>query len=303
MTMGDLANDGVALGIASLLGTAGLGVLAWQLPRLRGTTLTAPWGWSLFALVCWWLGEAVITMVSREPAWVTPARFAIAMITFCPTMALLGAKRPQHRGWQLIVLSLWLVLSLPSVEWLLDGGVVEIHSARLWFLFVLIGTGAVNGMATRYWLSSLLYGAGQAALVAPFFLTSPQTVAGWWPYVGMAAIVLAWWLIALGVPRRRTAGASLDRVWLDFRDAFGLAWSLRVAERMNASARMYDWPVELSWRGFVPRASQRPVNPPHAVEDSLRTLLRRFVSSRWIDDRIGSPAPGATDPAAVTTPT
>jgi hypothetical protein len=53
---------------------------------------------------------------------------------------------------------------------------------------------------------------------------------------------------------------------------------------------MYGWPVQLSWNGFVPRDSAtadeelRPIVP-----DSMRTLLRRFVSPQWIDERL---APG-----------
>jgi hypothetical protein len=78
-------------------------------------------------------------------------------------------------------------------------------------------------------------------------------------------------------------------VWRDFRDSFGTVWGLRVMERMNASAKMYDWPVALEWSGFTNRdSSQGDVHPPAAVEDSLRTLLRRFVSPGWIDKRLAA---------------
>ncbi len=99
---------------------------------------------------------------------------------------------------------------------------------------------------------------------------------------------------------------GLDRVWLDFRDAFGAVWGLRVMERMNASAAMLGWPVTLSWQGFLanePGAGN--VETPQIVEDSLRTLLRRFVSPAWIDERlagIGNPLPpttGAADHSSV----
>jgi hypothetical protein len=80
---------------------------------------------------------------------------------------------------------------------------------------------------------------------------------------------------------------ALDRVWLDFRDAFGAVWALRVMERMNAASTMYGWPVLLSWNGFSPRDDAPEVSPvPPTVEESLRTLLRRFVSPEWIDERM-----------------
>ena len=59
-------------------------------------------------------------------------------------------------------------------------------------------------------------------------------------------------------------------------------------ERMNAAATMYGWPVQLAWSGFIAarRRSADALDAPPAVEDSLRTLLRRFVSREWIDERM-----------------
>lgn len=263
-------------------------LLRW--PRLRGTTLVAVWAWSLVALGAIALSEILIGTAAEGPSanWSRPLRFAAAMGSFCPIMAMLGAKRPQDRAWQFIVLSLWGILSLPAFEWLLFTGVREIHPARFWFLIVLVGVGALNGLATRGWSSSLLYGLGQLALIAPFFPQAQTWLSGdrgAWP--GLALLAAAWTLQAL--PRRpRSGGTALDRVWLDFRDAFGVVWSLRVAERMNASASMYHWPVMLHWQGFVPRESAADTTEvPAAVEESLRSLLRRFVSPAWIDERLG----------------
>jgi hypothetical protein len=298
-SLATIANDlpgggSAAAGIAGLSALVAVAILVWRLPRLRGTTLIAPWCWSLVALVAL---AGVELWIDWSPPGdqqrAAPCRFAAAMSTFCPIMALLGAKRPQNRGWQLIVFSLWLVLSLPSGEWLLYGGVAEIHPARFWFLLILVGTGALNRMGTRYWPSGLLYCAGQIALVMPFFMTRAPLADEWAPAIGIAAIALSSSLIALGFPQGRAAAARLDGVWLDFRDAFGVVWSLRVLERMNASARMYDWPVVLTWGGFVPRDSHAGSELPTAVEESLRTLLRRFVSPEWIDARLGDASLGA----------
>ena len=135
--------------------------------------------------------------------WLMPLRFAAAMATFCPLMALLGAKRPQDRAWQFIVFSLWIVLSLPSFEWLLFGGVAEIHPARFWFLVVLTLIGATNGLTTRYWPSGLLFAGGQLALLVPFLTSGqvplPEEVAG---SLGLAAMVLARGPACSDFPRR-----------------------------------------------------------------------------------------------------
>lgn len=99
-------------------------------------------------------------------------------------------------------------------------------------------------------------------------------------------MIASWTLMAVGLPRGAAARSPLDRVWLDFRDAFGVAWGLRVAERLNASAAMYSWPVTLTWQGFRGRQEGTSDIPPAAVEEGLRGLLRRFVSPEWIDSRL-----------------
>ena len=53
-----------------------------------------------------------------------------------------GGQGTTDRAWQFIVLSLWIILSLPSFEWLLFGGPQEIHPARCWFLAILMVVGA-----------------------------------------------------------------------------------------------------------------------------------------------------------------
>jgi hypothetical protein len=190
------------------------------------------------------------------------------------------------------VLSLWIVLALPALEaWLFRRG-FELHPARAWFLLILIVTGAVNHLASRYAPSACLVSAGQVLLMKealPAIFAGPA-----WPRLGLAlfaaAVLLAWL-----VPSRRAL--SLDRVWLDFRDAFGLVWGLRVQERVNSAATAQSWPVRLTWRGFqaaVPTKTvgetdaptqSAPAIDPGPAGDVLRNALWRFVSPDWIADR------------------
>ncbi len=269
-----------------------LGLTALRWPRIRDTTLVAPWAWtgvSLFTLA----GVELALVLSGQalPSWASAARYAAAMSTFAPIMALLGAKRPQDRGWQWIVLTLWAILCQPAGEWLLFGGVAEIHPARFWFQMILVVVGATNGLGTRNWLSSVLYCVGQIVLLLPFHSAAPPIAASNAAFWGLVGVFLGTASLATGGARRRDlAGDTLDRVWLDFRDEFGVVWALRIQERVNTSARMYDWPVQLAWQGFRERASARTEIPP-LVEESFRTLLRRFVSAQWIDERLDHVAP------------
>ena len=151
------------LAIVTLAAIA-LAALVWHRPRLRGTTLTAPWWWSAASLLVVASAEVLVGLsdtAGGTPSWAAPLRYCAALSTFCPTIAVFGAKRPQDRAWQFIVLSLWAILSLPGGEWWLFGGVQEIHLAWFLFLIVLTLAGALNGVATRHWPSSLLYAAGQ----------------------------------------------------------------------------------------------------------------------------------------------
>jgi hypothetical protein len=268
------------------------GILA-ALPRLRGATLVAPALWAALAAVAVTAAEVWLASAgSVSQANVGIARCLAGGLTCCPLLALLGAKRPQDRAWGWIVFSLWIVLALPALEaWLFRRG-FELHPAQAWFLLILIVIGAVNHLASRYVLSACLVTAGQVLLMKE---SLPAVFAGpAWPRLALAlfaaAVLLAWL-----VPSRRAR--SLDRVWLDFRDAFGLVWGLRVQERVNSAATAQSWPVRLTWRGFQAAVhataageTDAPIQPaptvdPGAAGDVLRNALWRFVSPDWIADR------------------
>ena len=137
--------------MAAALVALGVGALVRRRKRLSGSTLAAVWVWSLVSLAAIGVAELLVALAGGEPA--SPSshamRFSAAVSSICPIMALLGAKRPQDRGWQFIVFTLWVILSLPAAHWLLFGGVREIHPAQVGLLAILIGAGAINAMATR----------------------------------------------------------------------------------------------------------------------------------------------------------
>jgi len=307
-----------------ILALSVLGVLALAIAgrRARGTTLIAAWGWALASLSTLVICE-LLTAYSRDannsPAgWLVRLRYAAAITTFAPTMAVLGAKRPQHRAWQFIVLALLGILALPSFEaalFAVGPQPLDLHVARRWFLAILIVVGLVNYLPTHTWPASLAYAVAQTFLLADYLPLVSLSQHEWLATTGLALMVAAFWMVALGWPgRRRSHG--VDRLWLDFRDAYGMVWALRVQERYNATAAKDGWPVRLGWRGMNcvepaagtdaigaespdsvaarPPKSVAARSPDRAAQEidpagpelrGLASLLRRFVSREWIARR------------------
>lgn len=306
------------------VGAAVLWLLRHGWRRLQGTTLRAAWCWAVFA-VGGIIGveTALALWAAQEAAQAETLRFAAAVFVFCPTMAVLGGKRPQNTAWQFIVFTLWGVLALPAFEvWMRGRGeALAIDAVRSWFLVVLVIVGAVNHLPTRFRLVAVQLATAQLLLVWPQLPAG--TLSQWRPpvWLAMAVLLAAVWS-ARRAAWRSPPGPPADygvaelrawsRVWRDFRDWFGTLWSLRVMERINASAAMYGWPVALEWDGFVWRGETVP-SAAHdegaasgttaadhfaetgtdlgqeqqaAVEQSLRALIRRFVSREWIEQRL-----------------
>ena len=111
--------------------------------------------------------------------------------------------------------------------------------------------------------------------------------------VGCLLLACSVILFAISTRNSFQASNSLDRLWLDYRRAFGLFWSLRVQERMNDAALRYEWPIELAWHGWVTKTGQplsHEISPAQQrlILITLRGLLRRFVSHAWINERLAS---------------
>jgi hypothetical protein len=297
--------------IVPVITAIGLAALARLWPQVRGTTLVAPVIWTAIALVAVAVVEMSLAMTftgGRLPSWAAFARHCAAVATLCPSMALLGAKRPQDRAWQFIVLAMWLVLCLPSLRsWLFGGGAVEeIHPAQGLFLTVLIAMAVLNYLPTRLAVPSILFACSQlllhrTAIVEYLHATSwpgTQTLVQYQSTVGLGCGVAAILLVMLQWPSRHTASQPIDRVWLDFRDAFGTVWALRIAQRVNQSATLYGWAPRLGWYGFTPPREEAILPAEEkAINDNFKSLLRRFVSAEWIAKRLEStdhPLPAAS---------
>lgn len=265
----------------------------WRAGRqLRGTLLRAPWAWACAALAAVTLVELALRLPSWQDAPLrVHARYLAAIVTLAPIVAVLGAKRPQDRAWQWIVLSLWGILALPAARaaLLAQGRGLQLHASWQWFLLAFILAGPANYLPTRYWLTSLLVAAGQALLLADHLPLPALVDPAWRQALAVGLLCLAPICAALW-PRGAPAAGPLDRVWLDFRNAFGAWWSLRVRERFNAAAEQSGWPARLTWFGLASTTGASPDaragQATEAVQISLRGLLRRFVSEAWIVQRL-----------------
>jgi hypothetical protein len=88
------------------------------------------------------------------------------------------------------------------------------------------------------------------------------------------------------------SGTPEDALWLEFQETFGLVWSVRICERVNASALHEHWPVKLEMDGFHWKEDVTPEDRAATlprIHHTLRWLMRRFVDGPWIDRYLQSP--------------
>jgi len=69
------------------------------------------------------------------------------------------------------------------------------------------------------------------------------------------------------------AVSAFNQVWLDFRDRFGLTWSLRMREQFNRAASNAGWHARLGWSGL--QGPKEEIAQPDMLR-TLKALLKRF---------------------------
>jgi len=298
----------IASTVVRILGTVGLisvvPVLYHGRTALRHTSLTADWWWLLAGVLLWDIAWITTILTHHVPRGVGDVLwYTTGVLLVCPPVAVLGARRPAARVWAWFVLvPLVLILSLPVIGlWNSGLGPLEIEvPAMAGYLLVLVmGTG--NYIGTRNTTAAILLMGALGLLVIPLSSVMPfseSTV----EHGRVAATILAV-LASNGIvrrPRRPPAGSGtpddlerlrpLNRLWIDFRDTFGIVWAQRIRERVNATAGSEDWPVRLDRNGFVLVADDdktaTDLRTRERIEQTLRWLLRRFVDPVWIDRRL-----------------
>ena len=95
----------------------------------RGSTAVPAALWSATAALIFALSMLQQATEQLDIAPMAIHRVVVAALSVCPTMSLLGAKRPQHGVWQFIVGALAAVLALPTASAVLirPGGLPDLH--------------------------------------------------------------------------------------------------------------------------------------------------------------------------------
>jgi hypothetical protein len=240
-------------------------VRAWR--ANRRTSLLHAVGWGLGAWMAWL--TAALVSCSALSLMRPAVQYLAVCLTGCAAVAVLGARRPGVGAWNFVVVGLLAVLLLPWFE-----GLEHLRDSpiRLFFVAATVGVGVLNYLPTRLGPAALLLGA--ACTLELVVLIWPESRLGTFERGrGLGGLLAGGspWLALAALHRQRPSTNEFDRIWLGFRDRFGLVWGQRVREQFNRSAAHAGWPSQLNWQGH------RAETPPG--EDAiltLRALLKRF---------------------------
>ena len=287
------------LAIVSGLAAVGAAVAAAGcLFAVRGSTAAPAALWAIVAcLACAFEMGVRAGGGLVDPSTSASARLAVAAIGLCPAMSLLGAKRPQHGVWQLIVATLAAVLALPALTALLvrPGSLPDVHILQRGFMLLLLLVGWLNFAGTQRGLAATLIVIGQLAIVWPFLPAVslaealPQQIVD---AIGCSLILVGAVLAQCAkkatpvgtVPL--TGGAAIvsliDPPFLALRETLGAAWALRIAERFDAVATTRGWPCRLRFSGLAAGGDPTDTSWHRDAHRAFTALMRRFVNQDWL---------------------
>jgi hypothetical protein len=263
------------IGLACLI-VAGLLPLALALGANRGTSLLHAVVWASIAWLSW--GVAFL-LNDADHAGMQAGRYCALCLTGAAGVAVLGARRPHVSAWNFVVLGLLAVMLLPLVETRIIG-THSLDGLRVFFMAGTIAVGIVNYLPTRLapaaFLSMLIGGAEITLLGAPHWM--PGRGEGVIFDLLLTSVPWVAWICLLKKDGDRT---DFDRLWLNFRDRWGLVWSQRVREQFNHAAEHAGWPVRLSWRGLLQEKNEPALTPADQEKfvATLAKVLQRFVAA------------------------
>jgi hypothetical protein len=253
---------------------------------------------------------AIISQVEalREPLetgrpWTGHWSYLSALATLAALISVLNARKPGHGVWAFLVALLVLVMLIP---WLEAGGIgretgrwsrLTLESPWNLFYLLLVVMGVANYLPTRFGLAAACVGVALSfvylGLRWPDLPRSLRAVV--WS-AGPLALALGLWVADAASRRPASGRPGLERLWLWFRDGWGVVWALRVEERFNREAALLGWPIRLGWFGLVDTGSDAETPSSDMLEHAERTLkglLKRFADPSRLDLEAGRLTNGA----------
>jgi hypothetical protein len=260
---------------------------AWQ--ANRRTSLVYAVLWAAAAWAAWTASLWVAAL--RDWGETATIRYVAFCLTGCAAVAVLGARRPGAGPWNFVVLGLLAVLLLPVAYGL---GRPRPELAHTIFLAGTVAIGVLNYLPTRLPPAGALVAVGCA--VETMGWLDPQRWGGD-PVLPAGPFLtgLAPWVVYLQFAGWTKPPNEFDRLWLWFRNRFGLVWSQRVREQFNRSAANAGWPVYLRWGGLRRQPGSEMPDPAdqEQIVLTLRALLKRFEEVTDVETETSNPGPAA----------
>ena len=262
----------IVLLILTIAGSIPIGLALWA---NRATSLCHALVWTLIAWLSW--GVAFL-LADIQIAGIEPGRYCALCLAGCAGVAVLGARRPHVFAWNFVVLGLFAVMVLPLVETHFIG-THSLGSLRIFFMAGTIAVGILNYLPTRLAPAAALLMIVCSAEVV--LLYSPA----WLPRLDERIFDLLLtavpWVAWICLKRSNANRSAFDRLWLSFRDRWGLVWSQRVREQFNHAAEHAGWPVKLTWQGLVQEMNTPALAPAdqEKLVATLRATLQRFLAA------------------------
>lgn len=276
-------------------------------PLLRGLTAADALAWAILAITVTLAAIATRLSESVPVSYASCLHYLAATLLLAPLVDVLGARNPGHRAWPwFVVCPMIVVLQWPVISHLMSEQATTQFElpipAMIGFLLVLV-MGAGNYFGTGNTETCFFGTVGIVLFVLP--------VTRWfsWPgngiVLGSSVCLTMSALLAEGRIKSDEQSAGHVRLWLDFRDTYGLVWARRVMDRINQFGAREEWDVVMTLDGFQSTADDTPLDAKthNRPIEILRWVLRRFASDEFLNQRLTEsdpPAQGA-DKSAETT--
>lgn len=269
-------------------------------PRLRGTTLTGSGNWLIVAVVTWiltaaWQSPLDLSGQETLPGLASRLNYLSLTLWLTPMVAVLGAKRPGVRVWNVfVVVPMLIMLNWPAFSAERDvlwNSSLDLEAPALMGFFVVLLMVLGNYFGTIFTFPALLFCGALGFALCEFSHSLPDLNLSALLARSCTSLLLAGcFLWARQILQRATRQReSYERVWLDFRDWFGILWTRRVMDRLNQSAQTERWHARLSmdriqWEEGLSKDQRDETE--QKMDHAFRWLFRRFVDESWIDERL-----------------